>query len=231
MAPRPKYPCIEFDGIPYYLSPHDGHYKRSPNPAWDGKPWLLQRAIWEAEHGPIPPRHRLRFIDGDRTNVTLANLALVAYGSARRSTEFNGYRYQEGPDGYWQASERRGPGAGERLLHRAVWAHAHGPIAEGVHIHHKDGDRANNDLANLEPMAEGDHLRLHKAEPMGASAVDSATRSKQRKAEWAKKEPRTVTCVGCGATFESTGQRAAFCTLPCGKRFRYRQAQASQVAQ
>ncbi|MDX2813416.1 HNH endonuclease signature motif containing protein [Streptomyces sp. PA03-5A] len=230
MAPRPKYPCIEFGGIPYYLSPYDGNYKRSPNPAWKGKPWVLHRAIWEAAHGPVPARHRLRFRDGNRQNVTLANLEAVPYGPVQRSTEFNGYRYFEGKDGYWQSGTRTGPGRGERLLHRAVWAHAHGPIPEGIHIHHKDGDRANNDLGNLEPMTEADHLRLHKATPVGATAADSETRSRYRKEEWVRRQPSTVTCAECGTDFESTGVRARFCKPACRKRFSYHESKGRRSA-
>ncbi|MGH9238785.1 MAG: HNH endonuclease signature motif containing protein [Vicinamibacterales bacterium] len=34
--------------------------------------------IWEAAHGPIPKGHNVCFKDGDRTHVTLDNLALVS---------------------------------------------------------------------------------------------------------------------------------------------------------
>ena len=37
-----------------------------------------------------------------------------------------------------------------RRLHRAVWEHHNGKIPNGYHVHHKDGDRNNNDISNLE---------------------------------------------------------------------------------
>jgi hypothetical protein len=48
-----------------------------------------------------------------------------------------------------------------RRLHRDVWAEANGPIPEGCHIHHVDGDTCNNTLSNLQLLAHGEHLRLH----------------------------------------------------------------------
>ena len=35
------------------------------------------RLIWEEAHGPIPKGHVVIFLDGDRTNITLENLAMV----------------------------------------------------------------------------------------------------------------------------------------------------------
>ena len=37
--------------------------------------WILKhRHVWEAVHGPIPPKHGLRFIDGNPQNCALENL-------------------------------------------------------------------------------------------------------------------------------------------------------------
>lgn len=41
---------------------------------------LLQRYIWEIHNGPIPPGHKIIFLDGDRNNCNIDNLALVTYG-------------------------------------------------------------------------------------------------------------------------------------------------------
>lgn len=41
--------------------------------------WKLVHIMnWEQAHGPVPPGHAVRFIDGDRRNVDLANLELVS---------------------------------------------------------------------------------------------------------------------------------------------------------
>ena len=48
-----------------------------------------------------------------------------------------------------------------RLVHDWVWEQENGPIPAGYCIHHRDEDRANNDLANLELVSHTDHKRLH----------------------------------------------------------------------
>lgn len=218
MPPTPTRPHITFGGHRYYLS-NDGYYKRAPNRSVTIEHWLLHRAVWAAHHGPIPARHYIRLIDGDRSNYSIDNLMLVPYGANRRWVEFAGKRFYRGADGYYQSSR---PVDGERLLHRVVWTAHHGPIADGIHIHHEDWNPANNDLSNLRAMPADEHLRMHKARPMGASAEDFDTRSRRRREEWQRKQPREVECAECGKSFESTGVRAKFCEPKCRKRYRYR---------
>ena len=47
---------------------------------------------------------------------------------------------------------------GGKKLHRDVWRMAFGPIPDGCHIHHKDGNPANNVLSNLECLPAKIHL-------------------------------------------------------------------------
>lgn len=47
------------------------------------------------------------------------------------------------------------------LLHRDVWEKNNGPIPKGYDIHHKDGDKSNNDIENLRIMLHSDHTRKH----------------------------------------------------------------------
>jgi HNH endonuclease len=46
--------------------------------------------------------------------------------------------------------------------HRWLWEQANGPIPEGLILHHRDGNKVNNDLSNLELMSRGKHTRHHK---------------------------------------------------------------------
>lgn len=49
---------------------------------WTG----LHRYLWMQAHGPIPPGHLIRFIDGDRDNVVLGNLEIISMAdNARRN--------------------------------------------------------------------------------------------------------------------------------------------------
>jgi hypothetical protein len=47
------------------------------------------------------------------------------------------------------------------LAHVWVWEQANGPVPDGFQLHHRDGDKANNDLANLELVTPTDHKRIH----------------------------------------------------------------------
>lgn len=59
-------------------------------------------------------------------------------------------------------------------LHRTVWQHFHGPIPEGFHVHHIDGDRSNNQRSNLELLEGSNHLSGH----MGQAERRNASRSR-----------------------------------------------------
>src|SRR3990167_228825 len=48
--------------------------------------------------------------------------------------------------------------SGDRArLHRVMWADAHGPIPEGMDIHHRNGDKTDNRLGNLELITKSKH--------------------------------------------------------------------------
>lgn len=50
---------------------------------------------------------------------------------------------------------------GERL-HRRIWTDTNGPIPDGCEIHHKDSDKANNAIENLECLTKSDHSSIPK---------------------------------------------------------------------
>lgn len=50
------------------------------------------------------------------------------------------------------------------LLHRYVWEKHHGTIPDGFEIHHKDKNRHNYDLSNLEMVCAVEHHRQHAVE-------------------------------------------------------------------
>jgi hypothetical protein len=45
--------------------------------------------------------------------------------------------------------------------HVWVWKYHHGEIEKGFHIHHKDEDKSNNNIENLEKISCSKHLSLH----------------------------------------------------------------------
>ena len=48
------------------------------------------------------------------------------------------------------------------FLHRCVWEYHHGTIPENYHIHHKDFDKDNNNIENLQLLTEIEHHQLHR---------------------------------------------------------------------
>ena len=72
--------------------------------------------------------------------------------------EFNGIKfYQTDPNDYFRHSVK----GTTILMHRYVWEHYNCPIPKGYHIHHKDGNKANNDISNLELLKGTEHYTLH----------------------------------------------------------------------
>lgn len=70
--------------------------------------------------------------------------------------EFNGHRYTPNVQGYFRRTD------GDReLLHRDVWKLCHGEIPAGCEIHHRDEDKSNNCINNLECLLGSDHTRHH----------------------------------------------------------------------
>jgi hypothetical protein len=86
-------------------------------------------------------------------------------GQARRckSGRDSAGRYFDKRDGRWYRKWRE---AGSRKVHsqlesRWVWEQVNGPIPDGCEIHHRDHDRTNNDIANLECVTAGWHDDYH----------------------------------------------------------------------
>ena len=46
-------------------------------------------------------------------------------------------------------------------LHVWVWEQVHGPIPKGMDIHHKDSNKENPAIENLQLVTKSDHKRIH----------------------------------------------------------------------
>jgi len=153
--------------------------------------------------------------------------------------EFLGVRYYRRPtDGYYMSAPR----LGNKSLHRDVWEHHNGEIPSGCAVHHKDGDRSNNDIGNLELFSRRGHASFHASEPWRKDvarinmreATKAATRWRRnnperciefgRKAGAAARERRhqieTIekTCEYCGKVFQVhpwDARRATCCSKTC----------------
>ena len=66
---------------------------------------------------------------------------------------FNGLIFKKSPDGYYFNSA--GP------IHRVIWSHYNGEIPEGCVIHHKDFNKNNNALSNLQILTLAEYAKIH----------------------------------------------------------------------
>jgi len=115
-------------------------------------------------------------------------------------------RFHSGPQHpHWQGGRShtqgyvtlRQPDGRKVREHRRVMAeHLGRPLARTELVHHRDGNRANNAIENLEVMTRGGHTRHHHA---GVS--------KRPPGQWAI---RHVACVGCG-TIERPHKALGLC--------------------
>lgn len=60
------------------------------------------------------------------------------------------------PEWYWNQGGRF-----YKTVHRWVWEQNYGPIPEGHDIHHKNEDRTDYRIENLELVTHGDHRKVH----------------------------------------------------------------------
>ena len=128
--------------------------------------------------------------------------------------KFDGVSYYRcGP--YFQRKGKR--------LHRIVWEAHNGPIPDKFDVHHINGDRADNDIENLQLLPQSEHHSLHMKEPerieksrenlrkaaqsakaWHSTEAGTAFHSSHAKEYWENTEPRTYVCTYCGKKFQST---------------------------
>lgn len=129
-----------------------------------------------------------------------------------------------------------------KRLHREVWKHHNGDIPKGYHVHHKDSNRANNNIENLELKSGKQHMEMHAneekrivhakshikviqnmAKEWHSSKEGYKWHSKHAKASWKKREEQTYKCSYCDKEFKSlaiikTGN--TFCSNNCKSAYR-----------
>lgn len=150
--------------------------------------------------------------------------------------KFDGVSYYRcGP--YFQRKGKR--------LHRVVWETHNGPIPRGYEVHHINGNRADNNIGNLQLMLAEDHHRHHANQPeriaMSKKAIRKAAEcakqwhqteagkefhSQHAKQYWKNAQPITYICKHCGNEFQSINvygkNENTFCSNACKSAWRRR---------
>lgn len=107
-------------------------------------------------------------------------------------------------------------------LHRKVWEYHNGEIPEGYDIHHKNNDKSDNNIDNLEMLSRYDHHVVHMKSPERveksrrdiAKAISKAPEwhgseagkewhSMQGKENYKKRTMNTYICTFCGKEFQT----------------------------
>lgn len=98
-----------------------------------------------------------------------------------------------------------------RYMHRDVWTAANGPIPSDHHIHHKNKDRTDNRLENLECIEKHAHMRLH---GITFGQINSWAAKKARRSN-----ERSLECWSCSKEFVTHHWRAKFCSHACAQKY------------
>lgn len=171
----------------------------------------------------------------------------VLYTDGGKFAEFDGKHFtRDEKTGYYLAAS---PDAGtkrRKRLHICVWEKCNGEVPKGCHIHHKDHNKNNNELENLECLTAGEHRKRHtekltdeQVQRMTQNLIDYAIpeavkwhksdsgrawHSKHAREQWRVREPKVYTCSFCGKEFETLNRYSRtsnhFCSNSCKSAFR-----------
>lgn len=121
----------------------------------------------------------------------------------------------------WKPSHPLANKDGNILVHRMVYFDYYGSIPEGHHIHHKDGNKKNNAIENLEAITNSEHHKEH--HPTGAKMRNQYGECKVKALEqrisyrrMKKFIPRT--CEQCSTSFVMKRSDAKYCSERCRNR-------------
>lgn len=136
--------------------------------------------------------------------------------------------YLDGKRGYWISTTK------PRIrAHVWVWQCVNGKRPKNCHIHHKDGNKSNNLIENLELVKSAKHLRDHMTPERRIMAAENAKKWQHRTKEWHKSvkglewhkkhgivcwEQRasfSSNCKECGKNFITKTYHQLFCSNNC----------------
>ena len=161
------------------------------------------------------------------------------------TAEYGGFVWRRYPESKRKSDReyfKRTMGDGRPVfLHRYVYETERGPIPDGWHVHHKDENRQNNSIENLECLSPEDHRAEH--EPWGGdrermlshlervrpltkawhSSPEGLAKHREIGAKsWDGFVGEQLCCKQCGTQFvaKTLGSRDKFCSNACKSAWR-----------
>lgn len=128
-------------------------------------------------------------------------------------------------DGYLSVSLYRDGRGGARRIHRLVWETFRGPLEGGLVVNHRNGDRADNRLENLEAVTTSENVRhaynvlertpsRAKLSPKDVVNIRSARAGGMELTELADRFEVTTACVSAVCTGKTWGNVGGPITSP-----------------
>jgi hypothetical protein len=147
---------------------------------------------------------------------------------------FNEYKfYLDKKTGYWISTTHP-----RKRMHVVVWEFYKSEIPKGFHIHHKDNNKSNNNISNLNLISSHDHANLHMTEEKREKASKNAGKFRHLTKEWhasekgkkwhiehgilgwANRKPISLICAQCEKKFKTKTYHQLFCCNACKSAWR-----------
>jgi len=136
--------------------------------------------------------------------------------------------YEDKKTGYWISTT-----CPKIRAHVWVWKHYYGEIKKGLHVHHIDCDKSNNEISNLEVLTVKEHISKHSNEQRTAAIklhiemirpLTKAWHASKEGLEWHKenglktwenREEIEIECKQCGKKSQTKTYHQDFCSNKC----------------
>lgn len=165
----------------------------------------------------------------------------IQYSADKKYAYFNRYKFtRDDKTGYYLSSVIDGK---RYRLHRYIWEYYNGEIPKDYDIHHKDHNKFNNEIDNLELLSKVEHLKRH-SEEMSEELKEKYRKNLNENArpkaiewhkskegrEWHKKHfevslgnriKQKFICKNCGKEYETLSNGInKFCSNNCRSAYR-----------
>ena len=160
------------------------------------KIFKLLRESAETPQESLAVEEMIRKLEGDMLPIeTVSDTQKKCYG----------FTFYKNNHGRW---------VGSIGMHRFVWAYFNGEIPGGYEIHHRDFNKENNDISNLELLTEAEHRKIHAEHKKNRAVPQNAT----------------FVCAFCGKEFKAVNRgNNTYCSSQCRKKANYAQDKVERI--